>query len=402
MSLIAAAPLDLRTTIIVVNVAAGVFLLGVGIAAVAARRKREVVAPNQIEYHADDAMEGPRLERVQAWALAMVALIALSVPMYWLIEPDRQEAMGDQFLETSIAQGEELFELNDPEANPQGLGCAGCHGADGSGGAAPPQIITVAKDEVAMADGAFDSKLRSCAPSPDDDALLLCSVTWTAPALNTVMLRFSREEVHDIIAYGRPGTPMPAWGLQGGGAKGEQSIENLLDFLESIQLDPDEAKAEQADETDGRLLYQANCARCHTKHWSYLDTFISVTDRETKKTTANTLFDLLGVPGGGAFGPNLTGDVTHRQFPNPKAHAEFIFTGSDFQKPYGVRGVGSGRMPGFGSMLSEKQIQAIVEYERSLAADSVVLDNLVTTDGETGASTAETTTTAATEEGGGT
>jgi hypothetical protein len=74
--------------------------------------------------------------------------------------------------------------------------------------------------------------------------------------------------------------------------------------------------------------------------------------------------------GGGAFGPNLTNGVTLRQFPplsgGVAKHVEFVTTGSDFQKPYGTQGIGSGRMPGFGQELSARQIDEIVIYERSL------------------------------------
>ena len=73
-----------------------------------------------------------------------------------------------------------------------------------------------------------------------------------------------------------------------------------------------------------------------------------------------------GLPGGGAFGFNLRGGSTVRQFPNEEDHVLFITEGSEQEQPYGVRGVGSGRMPGFGRMLSKEQIKAIVEYERSL------------------------------------
>ncbi len=65
---------------------------------------------------------------------------------------------------------------------------------------------------------------------------------------------------------------------------------------------------------------------------------------------------------------------------------EFITEGSEYGKPYGVRGVGGdegGGMPGFGpqdaddadgqrdtkGVLTQEQIEAIVEYERSLEAD---------------------------------
>jgi mono/diheme cytochrome c family protein len=45
---------------------------------------------------------------------------------------------------------------------------------------------------------------------------------------------------------------------------------------------------------------------------------------------------------------------------------EFIKSGSVLGATIGIQGQGSGRMPGFGSMLTDQQIQAIVEYVRSL------------------------------------
>ena len=87
------------------------------------------------------------------------------------------------------------------------------------------------------------------------------------------------------------------------------------------------------------------CARCHTKGWSYGDPQQS---------------------GGGALGPNLTNGDTVRQFPNEDDHVTFVETGSENGKKYGQQGQGSGRMPGFGQLLTPEQLQAIVEYERSL------------------------------------
>lgn len=364
MTLLADAPLSLRTALIVLNVLLGAFLLGVAFAAVRDRRRRRVTPLNQEPYHDDDIMEGSRLERIQAWALALFAIIAVSLPAYWLIEPARQDEMDEQFLETSVEQGEELFASSG--SNEVALGCADCHGPEGQGGSAV-QIVTIPRDDLEIAEGALDSQDRICAPSPDDDEALLCQVSWEAPSLNDVFLRFSREEINEIVTFGRPGTPMPAWGLEGGGAKNEQSIGNIVDFIESIQISSDEAKARQADLTDGQQLYEANCARCHTKHWTYAPTFAN-----------SETFDILSVPGGGAFGPNLTGDVTLRQFPDIQDHIDFILNGSDFQAAYGTRGIGSGRMPGFAQVLTEDQVRAIVEYERNLdSGNRVPLDDLV-------------------------
>ncbi len=40
--------------------------------------------------------------------------------------------------------------------------------------------------------------------------------------------------------------------------------------------------------------------------------------------------------------------------------------GSEFGRLYGLNGQGSGRMPGFGALLTDEQIEAVVEYVRSL------------------------------------
>ncbi len=88
-----------------------------------------------------------------------------------------------------------------------------------------------------------------------------------------------------------------------------------------------------------------SCARCHTNGWSY---------GNPKQS------------GGGAMGPNLTGGSTVRQFPSASDQFDFVTAGSELGKKYGQQGQGSGRMPGFGQLLTPEQIQAIVNYERGL------------------------------------
>ena len=88
-----------------------------------------------------------------------------------------------------------------------------------------------------------------------------------------------------------------------------------------------------------------SCARCHTKGYSY------------------------GAPevtGGGAFGPNLTGGSSIRQFPKRADMIEFLKAGSEYGKRYGQQGQGSGRMPGFGTIYTDEQIAAIVDYVRGM------------------------------------
>ena len=68
----------------------------------------------------------------------------------------------------------------------------------------------------------------------------------------------------------------------------------------------------------------------------------------------------------GAFGWNLTGGAANAHFPSEQDMITFIKSGSSNGKKYGMQGQGTGRMPGFGHMLTDEQIKAIVEYVRSL------------------------------------
>ena len=311
------------------------------------------LAANRKPYFDDEVLEGGRLERMQKFGLAMLLISALGLPLYWLAEPGRQAGATAGYDRRFASWGKATFA---PTAD-GGFNCAGCHGGYGAIGGSAPYTIT------------------------DPTTGKVTAVTWTAPALNTVLYRFSRDEVTFILNYGRPFSPMSPWGLPGGGPMNEQQIKNLVDFLASIQLPQegctkanpmckgtagilnktDQAKIGQAAadlvkagtyKTVGEALFNLDlnggaysCARCHTKGWSYGDPQQS---------------------GGGALGPNLTGGSTVRLFPNAAEHATFITQGSEVGKRYGAQSQGSGRMPAFGGLLTPEQIQAIVDYERGL------------------------------------
>jgi mono/diheme cytochrome c family protein len=243
--------------------------------------------------------------------------------------------------------GGQLFDVT---AN-GGFNCAGCHGGMKATGGVAAYTFT------------------------DPTTGQVKSVQWKAPALNNVLLRFSAEEVTFILNYGRPFSPMSAWGTPGGGPMNTQQIETLVEYLRSIQeCDPDaegvceatNAKITKAYDTAvadalaagqpapelGAWLFSSelgagafNCARCHTVGWSF---------GEPK------------VMGGGALGPNLTNGSTLRQFPEEADMIDFIVNGSELGKRYGQQGQGSGKMPGFGKLLTPEQIAAIVAYERGL------------------------------------
>ncbi len=312
------------------------------------------LAPNRKPYYDDETLEGRRLERVQLYGLLLLVVIVIGLPLYWVLEPDRQAGAREGLTSRLAGWGSELFETT---AN-DGFNCAGCHGGmNATGGSAPYTLTDPATGQVT-------------------------SVTWMAPALNTVFYRYSEDEVRFILTYGRPGSPMPAWGLDGGGPMNAQQIDTLLEYLKTIQIPreacieeeegdplcesghlPTETQAE-IDELAQRAVEEGtyssygealfnldlaggafNCARCHTRGWSYGQP---------------------GVPGQGAFGWNLTGGSENARFPNRGDQVEFVKTGSEIGVGYAPQAQGTGRMPAFGNMLTDQQIRAIVEYVRGL------------------------------------
>lgn len=317
--------------VLVMSVGWVIYFLG------AARRTYEPgvefsTAPNRKTYFDDEGLEGSRLTRYLWVAFALLAISAVGLPIYWVREPFRQKGGGldrgtAYFEEEAVKRGGWYFQAapgDPPTPREPHYGCESCHGKKGVGGVAPFTLSDPANPEA-----------------------LPQQVQWVAPPLNTVMLRFRPEEVKTILIYGRAGTPMPPWGVEGGGALNNQQIEDLVAYLEHIKLDPKEVQAANVKEfgTDGAKLFDAFCARCHTPGASY---------------------GKPGLRGGGAYGPDLTGGATLRQFPTVAQQTAWVTETAKFGAGYGQRGISSGRMPYFGDMLTDDQIKAIVNYERTL------------------------------------
>ena len=72
---------------------------------------------------------------------------------------------------------------------------------------------------------------------------------------------------------------------------------------ETLQVAQDWQQTTQSA-SDGELLFMNNCARCHTRGWSYFD-----------PTNPQANPDAPGTMGGGAYGPNLTGGDVEQPVP---------------------------------------------------------------------------------------
>lgn len=361
------------------------------------------LAANRKPYLPDEELEGRKLDRTLSYGLVGLFILGIGLPLYWLGEPGRQEGGAERVARQFRDRGEEMYATTEEG----GFNCAFCHGAEGGGGVTPYTITD--------AEGRFVEEVQ-----------------WKGPALNTVLLRYTRDEVRYVLEYGRPFSPMPAWGVEGGGPLTEQALQNLIDYMAEFQLTPEEAQEEvteqlatmmserdatcvtarteeaQADlseeelatfdaeadvetdtcppkyESEGEALFNMgyddgfaggaySCGRCHTPAWSYEDK---------------------GPDGAGAMGPPLTNVTT--QFPGTvgfRQQVDFVCQGSEDGAAYGRFGLGGGQMPGFcvtpavelnpdngevgiepvdagnpedGAMFTQAQVEAVVEYTRSL------------------------------------
>ncbi len=187
---------------------------------VSSRRSRSTVKetppPNRTPYMSDPELENVRTTKVLRAAVFAAATLALIIPAYAFNESNRQAEAADDLVQLALEEGESWYTL---------FACASCHGADGGGGAA---AYTEARSGV--------------------------DTSWQVPSLNDVMYRFDREEITDVIVYGRAGTPMPASGLEGGGAMTIQEIDRVIDYLASIQL----PQVDVVDKTDSTVSSAVN------------------------------------------------------------------------------------------------------------------------------------------------
>jgi len=411
-----------RDVLILLNIVAVVGVVAfIAYRIVSLRRNPEVREPQNLErFYDDDVLEGPHLERVLGVALIALVIAVVAFVAYFIWEPFRGADAATGFKDRSIERGAILFANNTSPVYDatKSLLCANCHGADGGGGAA--KFIVKSEDPRCDPKQVVDDTLAAekpyCLPS---------QVSWTAPSLQLAGLRYDSDQLSNIITFGRPGTPMPAWGVASGkGVLNAQGVADLVAYVESIVTTPAKAQAQAqkdyddrrkqlndpavqaaaakwlADATanrdaavaaataaptdtnqqtvvymqgvldsaqawrdstqyasDGGVLFMNNCARCHTRGWSYFD------------PTAPEANPPMGKMGGGAYGPNLTGGDVDGQFPPPTGETDlfgWISVGVPANAQYGIRGISSGRMPHFGAVLTQDQINLIMAYERSL------------------------------------
>jgi mono/diheme cytochrome c family protein len=199
-----------RATVLILLVASGILLLTALIIAITAARQKAAQAgpgapPSRRPGPTDEALEGRLLENYQIAGVALTVFLAVLLPFLYLREPTRMRAAAAKEQTESVRLGQATFEEF----------CSRCHGPEAQGG----------KVKRFVAPGVKNAK-------PTD---------YPAPNLHEIYARHPDQDVAtvawDTIQKGRPGTPMPTWGVRYGGPMNDQQITDLVNYLLSIQGD---------------------------------------------------------------------------------------------------------------------------------------------------------------------
>jgi mono/diheme cytochrome c family protein len=198
-----------RATVLVLLVASAILLLTALIIAITAARQKAAQAgpgapPSRRPGPTDEALEGRLLESYQVAGVALTVFLAVLLPFLYLREPARMRSAAAKEQSESVRLGHATFEEF----------CSRCHGDNAEGGTVERFVAPGAKN--AKPRDVPAPNLRELATrNPDNPA----KVAW------------------DTIQRGRPGTPMPTWGVRYGGPMNDQQITDLVNYLLSIQSD---------------------------------------------------------------------------------------------------------------------------------------------------------------------
>jgi mono/diheme cytochrome c family protein len=197
-----------------------------------ARQKRSLVPIGLRPGPTDEELERRSIPRNMLAAALIFLFFMIVLPLYFIREPARIASMEKFFDEQAVEQGALYFAATGNPENLTAVGCANCHGASGEGGLRQFKGHTYAEPPLKYIVDRYKQAGRN-----DEEIKLL---------------------IRDAIERGRPGTPMPTWGLQYGGPLNIQQIDFLMAYVYSIQ-EPFPAETLK----DGAAIFAKNCAVCH-------------------------------------------------------------------------------------------------------------------------------------------
>ena len=163
---------------------------------------------------ADETLERAKVVSLPGWGTLFVLFFSLWIPITWFNEPTVNVNDEVEAVERSIERGSRWFQVSSEE-NPTGFGCARCHGANAEGGS-----VSFTNPEGEVIPDYPVPKLVDVCGGPNTGHPLIKSL----------------EDVRNTIMQGRqPNTPMPSWSIRFQGAMNDQQIQDLINYLISIQ-----------------------------------------------------------------------------------------------------------------------------------------------------------------------
>jgi mono/diheme cytochrome c family protein len=199
---------------LIIALGGAVLLAAAGGALLVGRRRKAAAAPeiprSMRPGPADADLETPILGKLQGWGVLLVAFFVIWIPATWLFEPQANLNQENDLLTDSIARGSRAVQLYSEE-NQGGVGCVRCHGTTLQGSV----ILNTQTDP----------------PTPliTPNLTTVCGGPWTGHARI-----YSLNDVYTTIEQGRLPI-MPSWSIRYFGALDDQQINDLVNYIVSIQ-----------------------------------------------------------------------------------------------------------------------------------------------------------------------
>ena len=197
---------------ILLGVATGLVLAIAVLATIASlrrpRRPAELDIPSGMKPGPSDPdLEKPLLEKLQFWGTLLVVGMALGTAVVFFTEPKTNADDTRAMVAQSVLRGH-LTTLPGNEENQLGFNCERCHGPNLHGGqnVFNQAVVVVPNLQTVCGGAAFGHPLIK-----------------------------SLDDVIATIAEGRDGTDMPSWSVRFKGAMDDQQIEDVVNYLLSIQ-----------------------------------------------------------------------------------------------------------------------------------------------------------------------
>ena len=201
---------------IILAVGGAIFIaIAGGILVLRGRRREEADIPNAMRPGPSDPdLETPLLQKLQGWGVLLVLFFVIWVPAAWLFEPQRNLEQEQLLNEAAIDRGAHAVQVF-TEENQGGVGCVNCHG---------PTL-----------QGSVILNTQTGTPIQTPNLTTVCGGPFTGHPLI-----YGLRDIQTTIEQGRG--IMPSWSIRYAGALGDQQINDIINYLVSIQKDVPEGE----------------------------------------------------------------------------------------------------------------------------------------------------------------